>query len=151
MGGPDLDRNARVKFTKRSKTLKRKAHELAESCDADVYLFIAHPREYYAYNSADDNSWPPPDEVLVKMTRLNTKIKELKYRQELHYPNLERNNFSEMQRLQESSSDDLKRLCQYFATRGKLLQSLDNHDEDTDSAPNVREEGALENVPQENN
>lgn len=69
MGGPDPDRNSRVKFLKRCKTLKNKAHQLAQLCDADVYLLIIHPRERYAYNSTGDRSWPPSDEVLVSAAR----------------------------------------------------------------------------------
>ncbi|KAJ5152440.1 hypothetical protein N7492_009720 [Penicillium capsulatum] len=73
MGGPDPDRNSRVKFMKRCKTLKTKARQLADLCGANVYLVIAHPRELYAFNSVKDGSWPPPDEVL-----------------EQHYPTLRR-------------------------------------------------------------
>lgn len=65
MGGPDPGRNTRVRFQKRCDTLKKKAHELAESCGANVYLCVIHEREHYVYNSVDDGSWPPPDEVLV--------------------------------------------------------------------------------------
>ena len=67
MGGPDGARRSRVQFTKRCKTLKRKAHELADFCDANVYLVIIHPRENYTYNSASSRSWPPPDEELVSV------------------------------------------------------------------------------------
>lgn len=78
MGGPDPERNSRSKFTKRSKTLKMKAHELAKLCDANVYLLIEHPRGSYAYNSVDDNSWPPPDEVLVGVTKATEESVKLK-------------------------------------------------------------------------
>lgn len=69
MGGPDPEKSSRTKFAKRCKTLRTKAHELAKLCDANVYLLIDHPRGSYAYNSVDDRSWPPPDEVLVSMSK----------------------------------------------------------------------------------
>lgn len=65
MGGPDLKRNSRVKFVRRSHTLKVKAHELAKFCDADVYLIINHKRGSFVYSSVDDKLWPPSDEKLV--------------------------------------------------------------------------------------
>lgn len=142
MGGPDHDRNSRAKFRKRCKTLKSKAHQLAYFCDANVYLFIDHPRACYVYNSADDSSWPPPDEVLVGIARPTAGITKLSDRQELHYPNLERKTFKEMERLQEGPSGDLKRLTQYFATRLELLHSLEGFYNDTDPAHEVTEEEA---------
>ena len=123
MGGPDPERNSRTKFSKRCKTLRTKAHELAKLCDANVYLLIDHPRGSYAYNSADDNSWPPPDEVLVGKPKQHTG-RQAKDNQGLHYPKLRRQNFSEMERSLGSSDNDLKRLLKYFATRGELLQSF---------------------------
>ena len=65
MGGPDPHRNSRVKFIRRSHTLKAKAHELAKFCDANVYLVVSHPRGSFVYNSVEDKSWPPNDEKLV--------------------------------------------------------------------------------------
>jgi hypothetical protein len=52
---------------KRCKTLKAKAHQLADLCGANVYLFIDHQRGSFVYNSVNDGSWPPPDEVLVSI------------------------------------------------------------------------------------
>ncbi|KAJ6114200.1 hypothetical protein N7512_007645 [Penicillium capsulatum] len=108
MGGPDPDRNSRVKFMKRCKTLKTKARQLADLCGANVYLVIAHPRELYAFNSVKDGSWPPPDEVL-----------------EQHYPTLRRETCKDRDHSQERSGADLKQLTQYFATRWQFLNSLE--------------------------
>jgi hypothetical protein len=68
MGGPDPNRNSRVRFARRSHTLKVKAHELAKLCDADVYLVIKHQRGSFVYNSVGDKSWPPNDDKLVSQT-----------------------------------------------------------------------------------
>ncbi|KAJ5875186.1 uncharacterized protein N7473_012533 [Penicillium subrubescens] len=64
MGGPDSQRNPRVTFQKRCRTLKEKAHQLSEICGAEVYLLIVHDRENYIYNSSYNPSWPPRDELL---------------------------------------------------------------------------------------
>jgi hypothetical protein len=69
MGGPDPEINSRTKFMMRCKILKITAHQLAKFHDTNVYLVIDHPRESYAYNSADDNAWPPPDEEIGGVTR----------------------------------------------------------------------------------
>jgi hypothetical protein len=69
MGGPDSQRNPRVTFQRRSKTLKEKAHQLSDICGAKVYLIIVHERENYVYNSSHEPSWPPPDETLVSWYR----------------------------------------------------------------------------------
>lgn len=68
MGGPDPYRNSRVKFARRSQTLKAKGHELAKFCDADVYLVFNHQRGSFVYNSVEDRSWPPNDKQLVSNT-----------------------------------------------------------------------------------
>lgn len=65
MGGPDLNKNPRVKYKNRVKTLKSKAHELSDKCGAKVYLVIDHEREFFVYNSVDDADWPPADSLLV--------------------------------------------------------------------------------------
>ncbi|KAJ5862968.1 hypothetical protein N7455_007036 [Penicillium solitum] len=125
MGGPDPERNSRVKFTRRSQTLKGKAHELAKFCDANVYLVIIHPRESFVYNSVDDRSWPPSDEKLEKQ-----------------YPNLERSNFSKTESLQESSENDLSRLTRYFAARSEHFRFLEDLYMDMDPANVVADEEA---------
>ncbi|KAJ5302306.1 hypothetical protein N7508_007169 [Penicillium antarcticum] len=109
MGGPDPDRNSRVKFQRRSQTLKDKAHELAKFCDANVYLFVNHQRKTFVYNSVEDGSWPPNDESL-----------------EQQYSNLERTNFSEMDEPHQRSRDNLSRFTQYFSIRRELFRSLED-------------------------
>ncbi|KAJ5084789.1 hypothetical protein NUU61_009368, partial [Penicillium alfredii] len=107
MGGPDPQRKERVKFQRRSQTLLAKSRELATLCGADVYLFINHPRDTFVYNSADDCSWPPPDEAL-----------------EYHYPTLRREPSSVQSSRPDMDLHELKRLLKYFATRADLLRSL---------------------------
>lgn len=69
MGGPDPGGPDRTTFQKRSKTVLKKADELATFCGADVYLIIDHPRATMAYNSVRDRHWPPPDEFLVNVLK----------------------------------------------------------------------------------
>ncbi|KAE8371113.1 hypothetical protein BDV26DRAFT_276747 [Aspergillus bertholletiae] len=64
MGGADPGKSNRDKFLKRKRTLLHKSYELAEKCQAKVYLIIEHPRGTTVYNSVEDGSWPPPDGVL---------------------------------------------------------------------------------------
>ena len=67
MGGPDPGRERRMTFKKRTRTLIKKAHELATFSGADVYFVIHHPRATLAYNSVQEERrhWPPADELLV--------------------------------------------------------------------------------------
>ena len=69
MGGPDPGRERRMTFKKRTRTVVKKAHELATLSGANVYLIIDHPRATVAYNSVEDERrhCPPPlDEFLVQ-------------------------------------------------------------------------------------
>lgn len=70
MGGPDTLKSARIKYQKRAKTLKSRAHDLADICGARVYLFIEHERECFVYKSVDDTLWPPPDGLLVSQSSI---------------------------------------------------------------------------------
>lgn len=65
MNRPSEGQYDRSPFPKRSKTLLRKASELAEFSDADVYLLLAYRNEAWEYNSSTDSSWPPMGESLV--------------------------------------------------------------------------------------
>ena len=69
MGGPDPGRENRMTFKKRTRTLIKKAHELAALSGANVYFIIDHPRATVVYNSVEDERrhWPPPDEFLVEL------------------------------------------------------------------------------------
>ncbi|KAJ5517503.1 hypothetical protein N7527_009063 [Penicillium freii] len=93
---PDPYRNSRVKFLKRSQTLKAKAYKLTKFCDTDIYLFVNHQRESFVYNS------------------------------EQQYPNLERLNFSKIESLPESSESNLSQLTRYFVTRLEHFRLLED-------------------------
>lgn len=70
MGGPDPGRQQRMTFTKRSRTMLKKAHELATLSGANVYFIIDHPRATVSYNSVEEGRhWPPPDELLVSLLK----------------------------------------------------------------------------------
>ncbi|CAG8133711.1 unnamed protein product [Penicillium nalgiovense] len=126
MGGPDPYRNSRVKFIRRSQTLKAKAYELAKFCDADVYLFVNHQRGSFVYNSVHDRSWPPNDKNL-----------------EQHYPNLERLNFSKMESLPESPESNLSQLTRYLTTRSEHFRLLENLYRRMDPANVIADKEAL--------
>ncbi|KAJ5956315.1 hypothetical protein N7501_010594 [Penicillium viridicatum] len=128
-GGPDPNRNSRVKFTRRSYTLKTKAHELAKFCDTDIYLVINHQRGSFVYNLVDNKLWPPSDKKL-----------------EQKHPNLERSNFSKMESLSESSESRLSRLTRYFAARSERFRSLENLYRKMDPANIVADKEALKIV-----
>lgn len=72
MGGPDPQRNPRLTFQRRSKTLREKARQLSVICGARVYLLVEHSRETYVYNSSNDAFWPPPDKTLVGVVEIRT-------------------------------------------------------------------------------
>lgn len=44
-------RTAREKFRKRKANCLKKAHELGQLCQAEVYILIYHNDKYYTYNS----------------------------------------------------------------------------------------------------
>ncbi|KAJ5474006.1 hypothetical protein N7475_003572 [Penicillium sp. IBT 31633x] len=67
MGGNDYTKKERSTFCKRAPTLIRKAHELAEQCNAHVYVLIDHPRARVAYSSTNGGKTPFPDGVLVSI------------------------------------------------------------------------------------
>ncbi|KAJ5641199.1 hypothetical protein N7490_005199 [Penicillium lividum] len=100
MGGPDKKRNARNRFMKRCKTLRSKASQLADLCDAKVYLFVKDERWSFVYNSVDDGSWPPPNELL-----------------EEHFPDLARKG---------ANRKKAQKYNQYFAARWQLLRSWED-------------------------
>ncbi|KAL4745859.1 uncharacterized protein BDW70DRAFT_164588 [Aspergillus foveolatus] len=109
MGGPDPYRRERTTFTKRTRTLLSKAHELATIAGADVYLFINHPRATVAYNSAQDANWPPGDKDLENI-----------------YPDLQRLDRTMRRSPSEETDQDMfLRFCQYCAYRGQLLESME--------------------------
>jgi hypothetical protein len=67
MGRPDPNRRQRTSFKNRTSTLIKKAHDVAGTLQADVYLVIRHPRATFVYNSTKGGNWPPADNELVLM------------------------------------------------------------------------------------
>lgn len=66
MGGPDPSREQHMAFKKRTRTILKKAHELATFSGANVYFIIDHPRVTVTYNSAKKGRhWHPADELLI--------------------------------------------------------------------------------------
>ncbi|CAP80028.1 Pc12g04010 [Penicillium rubens Wisconsin 54-1255] len=63
--GPDPYRNSRVKFARRSHTLKVKAYKLTKFYNTDIYVVVNHQRGSFVYNSVEDRSWPPNDKKLL--------------------------------------------------------------------------------------
>lgn len=53
------------KFRRRKLSILRKANEIANICDARVYLYIEHKRRCYVYKSCTTGLFPPADEELV--------------------------------------------------------------------------------------
>ncbi|KAJ5821842.1 uncharacterized protein N7525_011126 [Penicillium rubens] len=121
IGGPDPYRNSRVKFARRSQTLKAKAHKLTKFCDTDIYLVFNHQRGSFIYNSVEDRSWPPNDKQLMK-----------------------RINFSKIEGLPESPESNLSRLTRYFATRLEHFRLLEDLYRDIDPANIITNKEALQ-------
>lgn len=71
MNRPYEGRYDRSPFPKRSKTLIKKATEIAEVSNADVYLLLVYRNEAWEYNSSDDPSWPPTGESLVGIHKVS--------------------------------------------------------------------------------
>lgn len=62
---PKTGKQAGEKFRRRKASLASKSKELAELCDADVYLLIRRNRKFYTYSSTEELSWPPSADELV--------------------------------------------------------------------------------------
>jgi hypothetical protein len=62
---PKKGKQAAEKFRRRKASLASKSKELAELCDADVYLLIRRNRKFYVYSSTEELSWPPSADELV--------------------------------------------------------------------------------------
>ncbi len=65
----------REKARKRTKSLFRKANELAQIADANIYVVIARSGKYQIYRSTDQPGWPPSEQEMV--SRLNAKVRAL--------------------------------------------------------------------------
>ena len=131
MGGPDPGRENRMTFKKRTRTLIKKAHELATFSGADVYFVIHHPRATLAYNSVQEERrhWPPADELLVFLFSFSFGLKPMSpswQAQERHHPRLQRIAPSTMDPPpMDTDEEEFRKFCQYFAHRAEMLQSLD--------------------------
>jgi len=55
----------REKFRKRRANFIKKAHELKQICQAEVYVVIRRNDRYYTYTSTRHPQWPPPDSEIV--------------------------------------------------------------------------------------
>ncbi|KAJ5475414.1 hypothetical protein N7539_007701 [Penicillium diatomitis] len=69
MGGPDPNRNSRVRFVRRSQTLKNKAQELAKTCNARVYLMVDHPKGSFVYKSDNNSAWLEHAKIIHVLAR----------------------------------------------------------------------------------
>lgn len=130
MGGPDPGRESRMTFKKRTRTLIKKAHELATFSGANVYFVIHHPRATVAYNSVQEEGrhWPPADELLVFFFSLvfEAHVPKLTRPQDHHHPRLQRIAPSTMDPPRtDTDEEEFRRFCQYFAYQAEMLQSLD--------------------------
>ena len=61
----DPKRREREMFRKRKMCHLRKANELAQKCNADVYMIICRKDRYYTYSSTERKGWPPDDKLIV--------------------------------------------------------------------------------------
>ncbi|KAF2158769.1 hypothetical protein M409DRAFT_30727 [Zasmidium cellare ATCC 36951] len=46
-------------FRKRSRTVEKKADEIAKLSGAQVYVVMLHHGQFYVYTSHNTNAWPP--------------------------------------------------------------------------------------------
>ena len=58
-------RIVREKFRKRSSSFFRKANELSQVAEADIYVVIRRDDKYYIYKSTDRPGWPPSQQDIV--------------------------------------------------------------------------------------
>ena len=63
----DEARRKREMFRKRKSGLVKKANEMAQKCDVDVYLLIYRYQQgkYYTYTSTERSGWPPDERTIV--------------------------------------------------------------------------------------
>ena len=58
--------SVREKARKRTKSLFRKANELAQLTDANVYVVIGRNGKLQIYRSTNQHGWPPSEEEMVR-------------------------------------------------------------------------------------
>ncbi len=56
----------REKARKRTQSLFRKANELAQIADANIYVVINRNDKYQIYKSTDQPGWPPSEQEMVR-------------------------------------------------------------------------------------
>lgn len=61
-----MEKRIKKKFCKRKGSLMKKANELAELCETDIYVLLARKNKYYVYKSKEKQNWPPAAEIIVK-------------------------------------------------------------------------------------
>ncbi len=65
----------REKARKRTKSLFKKANELAQIADANIYIVVDRSGKYQIYRSTDQAGWPPSEQEMV--SRLNAKVRAM--------------------------------------------------------------------------
>ena len=56
------------KFQGRLACLRKKAHEIAQRCESDVYVVLRRKDRYYTYKSINSPTWPPSEQQIVGLT-----------------------------------------------------------------------------------
>ncbi|KAH6658611.1 hypothetical protein BKA67DRAFT_217800 [Truncatella angustata] len=60
-------KKAAAKFSKRRRTLVKRAHDLYRDCDAEVFLVIKKNNKLHVFNSEPSRaSWPPSYDSIIK-------------------------------------------------------------------------------------
>lgn len=116
------ERYDRSPFPKRSKTLIKKASELAQVSNADVYLLLVYRNEAWEYNSSSDPSWPPTGEFLVGIHKISH-LAYTKIQQEEHYPKVNRISSDAEPPGHNIDPERLEQLQKYFTRRTELYGS----------------------------
>ena len=70
MTGHSSVRRTTENFRKRKNSLMRKASDLHQLYDADVFVLFFRRGKYYVLTSADDGAWPPTFEQVVRLLAL---------------------------------------------------------------------------------
>ena len=75
----------REKFRKRSSSFFRKANELAQLAEAQIYVVILRNNRYYTYKSTEQPNWPPSESDIVGVPKFAT-LNLSKWSQARYYP-----------------------------------------------------------------
>ena len=63
-------RSVREKWRKRRHNLLKKANELSQMCDAQIYIIMFCNSKYYTYKSTNQN-WPPPEGEIIYFSSIS--------------------------------------------------------------------------------